>query len=307
MESANRQLSGGNLVGCRDTKMLVLRVLFERKKMKTFEYCFTAPSSDIQHDMLVTMLAEIGFDSFMDDNFGLRAYCSEENRDDSAVENLLSDPVFFDVHLLKVETMPDKDWNELWEASYQPVVINERCRVRAPFHEPDPSFEFDLVIEPKMSFGTANHETTAQIISLMLETDFQGKEVLDMGSGTAVLAILAKKLGASRTVAIDNDEWAYRNAFTNCELNGISDIEIVLGDASSIKGEFDRVLANINRNILMRDMHLYVAAMRPQAHIFFSGFYTEDLPSIQAEAERLGLRYHRHLSRNNWVAAEFVK
>ena len=275
--------------------------------MKTFEYSFTAPSSDIQHDMLTTMLAEIGFDSFMDDAMGLKAYCSADNRDDLAVENLLLEPSFSDIRLLKVEEMPDKDWNEVWEASYQPVVVNDRCRVRAPFHEPDPSFEFDLVIEPKMSFGTANHETTAQIIQLMLETDFQGKIVLDMGSGTAVLAILAKKLGAAHTVAIDNDEWAYRNAFTNTELNGVSDIEIVLGDASSIRGSFDVVLANINRNILLRDMHLYVAAMRPYAHIFFSGFYTEDLESIKAEAERLGLHYCRHLSRNNWVAAEFVK
>ena len=275
--------------------------------MKTFEYTFTAPSSDIQHDMLITMLAELGFDSFMDDAMGLKAYCSEDSRDDAAVENLLNEPSFSDIQLLKEEEMPDKDWNELWEASYQPVVVNERCRVRAPFHEPDPSFEFDLVIEPKMSFGTANHETTAQIIQLMLETDFKGKDVLDMGSGTAVLAILAKKLGAAKTVAIDNDEWAYRNAFTNVALNGISDIEIVLGDASAIQGSFDVVLANINRNILLRDMRHYVAAMRPDAHIFFSGFYTEDLPSIKAEAERLGLRYHRHLSRNNWVAAEFCK
>jgi ribosomal protein L11 methyltransferase len=275
--------------------------------MKTFEYTFTAPSSDIQHDMLTTMLAEIGFDSFMDESHTLKAYCSAENRDDIAVDNLLSDPAFQGIQLLNVEEMPDKDWNELWEASYQPVVVNERCRVRAPFHEPDPSFEFDLVIEPKMSFGTANHETTAQIIQQMLETDFQGKEVLDMGSGTAVLAILAKKLGSTRTVAIDNDEWAYRNAFTNCELNGISDIEIVLGDALAIQGQYDVVLANINRNILLRDMHYYVNAMRPNAHIFFSGFYTEDLESIKTEAERLGLRYCRHLSRNNWVAAEFMK
>ena len=141
----------------------------------------------------------------------------------------------------------------------------------------------------------------------MLETDFQGKDVLDMGSGTAVLAILAKRLGAARTVAIDNDEWAYRNAFTNCELNGVTDIEIVMGDAAAIQGSFDVVLANINRNILLRDMHCYVCAMYPGAHIFFSGFYTEDLPSIQAEAERLGLHYCRHLSRNNWVAAEFCK
>ncbi len=275
--------------------------------MKTLEYTFTMPSSDIQHDMLTTMLAEIGFDSFMDDDHVLKAYRSAENRDDAAVEALLNDHAFFDIHLLNVEEMPDKDWNELWEASYQPVVVNERCRVRAPFHEPDPSFEFDLVIEPKMSFGTANHETTAQIIQLMLETDFKGKDVLDMGSGTAVLAILAKKLGAAHTVAIDNDEWAYRNAFTNCELNGISDIEIVLGDALSINGKFDVVLANINRNILLRDMHYYADAMNPSAHIFFSGFYTEDLESIKAEASRCGLHYLRHLSRNNWVAAEFCK
>ena len=275
--------------------------------MKTLEFLFTMPTSDIQHDMLITMLGDLGFDSFMDDDLGLKAYCAEDQRDDLAVEELLRMEAFNGIHLLGVEEMPDKDWNEVWEASYQPVVVNERCRVRAPFHEPDPSFEFDLVIEPKMSFGTANHETTAQIITLMLETDFQGKEVLDMGSGTAVLAILAKKLGAARTVAIDNDEWAYRTAFTNCELNGINDIEIILGDASAIKGEFDVVLANINRNILLRDMHCYVDAMRPQAHIFFSGFYTEDLPVIRAEAERLGLRYVRHLARNNWVAAEFVK
>ena len=241
--------------------------------MKTFEYSFTAPSSDIQHDMFVTMLADLGFDSFMDDESGLKAYYSADKRDDLAVENLLSEPAFFGIQLLHVEEMPDKDWNEVWEASYQPVVVNERCRVRAPFHEPDPSFEFDLVIEPKMSFGTANHETTAQIISMMLETDFQGKTVLDMGSGTAVLAILAKKLGAAHTVAIDNDEWAYRNAFTNCELNGIDDIEIILGDANSIEGKFDVVLANINRNILLRDMHYYVDAMKAEAHIFFSGFY----------------------------------
>jgi len=275
--------------------------------MKTFEYTFTAPSSDIQHDMLITMLAELGFDSFMDDAMGIKAYCTEDNRDDAAVENLLTEPSFSDIQLLNVEEMPDKDWNELWEASYQPVVVNERCRVRAPFHEPDSSYEFDLVIEPKMSFGTANHETTAQIIQLMLETDFQGKDVLDMGSGTAVLAILAKKLGAARTVAIDNDEWAYRNAFTNCELNNVKGIEIILGDASAIQGSFDVVMANINRNILLRDMQHYVAAMRPEAHIFFSGFYSEDLQSIKSEAERLGLRYCRHLSRNNWVAVEFCK
>lgn len=278
--------------------------------MRTLEYTFTIPTSDVQHDMLTTMLGGIGFDSFMDDDMTLKAYCTEDQRDDDAVDELLRMDAFAGIHLLSVEVMPDKDWNEVWEASYQPVIVNERCRVRAPFHEANPSFEFDLVIEPKMSFGTANHETTAQIISLMLETDFQGKDVLDMGSGTAVLAILAKKLGAAHTVAIDNDEWAYNNAFTNVSLNGIDDIDIILGDASAHvldENAFDVVLANINRNILLRDMHRYVQAMRPEAHIFFSGFYTEDLDSIRTEAKRLGLHDVRHLSRNNWVAAEFVK
>lgn len=275
--------------------------------MKTFEYTFTVPTSDIQHDMLVSMLADLGFDSFMDDDMGLKAYCLENQRNDQAVMELLADPAFNGIRLLSVDELPDKDWNEVWEASYQPVVVNERCRVRAPFHEPDSSFEFDLVIEPKMSFGTANHETTAQIIQLMLTTDFVGKEVLDMGCGTAVLAILAKKLGAARTVAIDNDEWAYRNAFTNCDLNNTKDIEIIHGDAAAIKGHYDVVLANINRNILLRDMHCYVDAMRPKAHIFFSGFYSEDLPLIKTEAESLGLRFVRSMDKNNWVAAEFEK
>lgn len=276
--------------------------------MKTYEYSFTMPNSDIQHDMLTTMLGNLGFDSFMDDGMVLKAYCTEQQRDDVNVEELLRMSAFAGIHILGVEEMPDKDWNELWEASYEPVIVNERCRVRAPFHAPDPSFEFDLVIEPKMSFGTANHETTAQIITLMLETDFNGKSVLDMGCGTAVLAILAKKLGAARTVAIDNDEWAYQNSFTNVALNGVDDIEIVLGDAGSIgDGTFDIVLANINRNILLRDMTHYVSAMVKGAHIFFSGFYTEDLPLITAEAEKNGLQYSRHLAKNNWIAAEFIK
>lgn len=275
--------------------------------MKTLEYTFTAPASDIQHDMLVTMLADMGFDSFMDDDMGLKAYCTEDQRDDTAVEELLRMEAFNGVHLLSVEEMPDKDWNEVWEASYQPVVVNSRCRVRAPFHEPNPNFEFDIVIEPKMSFGTANHATTAQIMRVMFDIDFNGKDVLDMGCGTAVLAILAKKLGAAKTVAIDNDEWAYRNAFTNCELNGINDIEIVHGDASSIQGTFDIVLANINRNILLRDMPVYVKAMRPRAHILFSGFYYDDLPVIQETAESLGLHLVRSRVSNDWMVAEFVK
>lgn len=276
--------------------------------MSYVEYSFSRPDSDIQHDMLTALLSELGFDSFMDDADGFKAYCPENVRDDAAVEALISQSPFIGMHLLNVEVMPDKDWNEVWEASYNPVVIDSRCRVRAPFHAPDSSFVYDLVIEPKMSFGTANHETTSQIIKLMLDTDFKGKDVLDMGSGTAVLAILARKLGAKRVVAIDNDEWAYSNAFTNVALNGIQDIEIKLGDAHAIGDDkFDVILANINRNIFLCDMTYYFDALREGGCIFFSGFYAADLEIIKTEAERLGLHYDRHTVKNDWVAAVFKK
>jgi Ribosomal protein L11 methylase len=276
--------------------------------MKYVEYSFTLPISEIQRDMLSGLLSEMGFDAFMDDEDAFKAYSPSDLVDREAVDELLQMEGLQGLEILSVETLPDKDWNEVWEASYQPVVVNEKCRVRAPFHQEDPSFEFDLVIEPKMSFGTANHETTFQMIMMMLDSVFAGKNVLDMGSGTAVLAILAKKLGSKITVAIDNDEWAYNNAFTNIALNGIDDISVELGDANTIGDrKFDVVLANINRNILLRDMHLYEKSLNQNGKLFMSGFYSEDLLRVKKEAERLGLTYRRHLERNNWIAIEFNK
>jgi ribosomal protein L11 methyltransferase len=215
---------------------------------------------------------------------------------------------FANVKLLKKELIPDQDWNATWEASYEPVIINEFCRIRAPFHKVEGSYKYDLIIEPKMSFGTAHHETTSQIIELMLQSDFTGLNLLDMGSGTGVLAILAKKLGSATTVAIDNDEWAYRNALDNIRLNDENDIIVELGDANSLNDrQFDIILANINRNILLRDMKEYVKCLVDGGKIFFSGFYEEDLVLIAKEAERLGLKYSNHVTKNNWAAAVFVK
>ena len=215
---------------------------------------------------------------------------------------------FESVRILKKENIPDRDWNEVWESSYEPVVINEICRIRAPFHQPDSRYKFDLLIEPKMSFGTAHHETTALIIKMMLDTDFRNRDVLDMGSGTGVLAILAKKLGSATTVAIDNDEWAYRNALDNIRMNDTNDISVELGDATTLKDRhFDIIIANINRNILLRDMKEYVKCLDNNGIIFFSGFYQADLPMIAKEAESLGLVFSRHLAENEWTAAAFVK
>ena len=276
--------------------------------MNYYACSFTNPENENLKDMFMELLGEIGFDSFMDTEEGFEAYCQEPALDDNELNDIMQMEQFANVKLLKKELIPDQDWNATWEASYEPVIINEFCRIRAPFHKVEGSYKYDLIIEPKMSFGTAHHETTSQIIELMLQSDFTGLNLLDMGSGTGVLAILAKKLGSATTVAIDNDEWAYRNALDNIRLNDENDIIVELGDANSLNDrQFDIILANINRNILLRDMKEYVKCLVDGGKIFFSGFYEEDLVLIAKEAERLGLRYSNHVTKNNWTAAVFVK
>ena len=276
--------------------------------MNYYACSFTNPENENLKDMFMELLGEIGFDSFMDTDEGFEAYCQEPALDEKELNDIMQMEQFANVKLLKKELIPDQDWNATWEASYEPVIINEFCRIRAPFHKVEGSYKYDLIIEPKMSFGTAHHETTSQIIELMLQSDFTGLNLLDMGSGTGVLAILAKKLGSATTVAIDNDEWAYRNALDNIRLNDENDIIVELGDANSLNDrQFDIILANINRNILLRDMKEYVKCLVDGGKIFFSGFYEEDLVLIAKEAERLGLKHSNHVTKNNWTAAVFVK
>lgn len=276
--------------------------------MNYYACSFSNPDNEVLKDMFMELLGTIGFDSFMDTEDGFEAYCQESALDETELDEILRMEQFANVSLLKKELIPDQDWNATWEASYDPVIINELCRIRAPFHKVEGTYRYDLVIEPKMSFGTAHHETTSQIIELMLQSEFSGLNVLDMGSGTGVLAILAKKLGSAMTVAIDNDEWAYRNALDNIRLNDENEIVVELGDASSLNDrQFDVILANINRNILLRDMKEYVKSLVENGRIFFSGFYEEDLVLITKEAEHLGLKYVNHVTKNNWTAAVFVK
>ena len=276
--------------------------------MNYYACSFSNPDNENLKDMFMELLGEIGFDSFMDTDEGFDAYCQEQLLNEEELNDIMQMEQFANVKFLKKELIPDQDWNATWEASYEPVIINEFCRIRAPFHKVEGSYKYDLIIEPKMSFGTAHHETTSQIIELMLQSDFTGQNLLDMGSGTGVLAILAKKLGSATTVAIDNDEWAYRNALDNIRLNDENEIIVELGDASSLNDrQFDVILANINRNILLRDMKEYVKCLVDGGKIFFSGFYEEDLVLIAKEAERLGLTYSNHVTKNNWTAAVFVK
>ena len=261
-------------------------------------------------DVFASMLGEIGFDSFCDgeDESELCGYVREDQYDAAAVKNLMENhgfPVTANYTLSKVES---RDWNAVWEANYEPVMIGS-CYIRAPFHQPRPDAKYEIVIEPKMSFGTAHHETTSQVIEYLLDEEIAGKKVLDMGAGTGVLAILAHKRGAAEVVAIDNDEWAYRNNVENNAKNGITDMTVVLGDAGSIGVEkFDIIIANINRNILLNDMHAYAQALNPGGVIFLSGFYADtDLPIITECCNGLNMKYISHKEKNRWCAAKFIR
>lgn len=258
-------------------------------------------------EKLMAMLLGIGYDSFMETGNTIAAYIETNHFDANQLQEILQDFKGKAV-IEKTEDLADQNWNAIWESGYEPVVIENKCMIRAPFHAKPTGMEFDVVIQPKMSFGTAHHGTTYLMIQLILENNFKGKRVLDMGSGTGVLAIMTSMKGAAQAVAIDNDEWAYNNAIENCELNGIKNIDVIFGDASAIPGgTYNVVLANINRNILLDDIQHYNLHLEEGSMIYLSGFYEPDLKIIIAEAEKSGWNFVEHRLRNEWVAAIFRK
>lgn len=262
-------------------------------------------------EIYTSLMADAGCDSFMDGDSEceLLCYIPEKDYQEDVFKDLLDTPQFPEVKLsYSIAPMEDKDWNAAWEANYEPVMIDNKCYIRAPFHPARPEAEFEIVIEPKMSFGTAHHATTAQMVSYLLETDVRGKAVLDMGAGTGVLAILATMKGAEPVTAIDNDEWAYRNGVENAQQNGCEHLKVLLGDASLLGDEhYDIILANINRNILLQDIPHYVQCMNDSALLFLSGFYEEDLPALRYCCAQNGLKYVDHKTKDKWVAAKFEK
>jgi ribosomal protein L11 methyltransferase len=260
-------------------------------------------------DILIAELSEVGFDSFVETEIGVLAYIKSEMfvPDRVSALEVLNNPLF--TITFSFNEVENQNWNAVWESNYSPVNIDNRCVIKAPFHTQPFEAQYQIEIEPKMSFGTAHHETTASIIRLMLDLDFKDKTVLDMGAGTGILAILASMMGASEIVAIDNDHWAFENHVENNQRNHIENCEVILGDATSIPSKkFDVVLANINRNILLQDMHYYVDAMKPQSLIIFSGFYQGfDLEAITQKASELGLTFEKNSVLNNWTAAVFSR
>ncbi|MDH6304234.1 ribosomal protein L11 methyltransferase [Parabacteroides sp. PF5-5] len=276
------------------------------------EFTYTSPTqADIINDILAAELGEIGFESFTETENGLLAYIQEKLYDKATLEEKLSafplENVSFHFSEKRIES---KDWNEEWEKNYfKPIAIDEKCIIHASFHQVSGTYAYDIVIDPKMAFGTGNHETTYLMLQEMLALDLEGKELLDMGCGTAVLAILAAMKGAKRVVAIDIDEWAYNNALENIRLNNTNDIQVLLGGAEQIQpcGSFDIVFANINRNILLNDIPHYAACMKPGALLYMSGFYTEDIPALEAACTQNGLSLVSHTERNNWASIKVKK
>ncbi len=252
-------------------------------------------------DILVARLNEIDFESYAEDETGVKAYVQTHLMNEDAVKDIITEVAELCKLSYTVKGIKQENWNKYWENNFEPVHINDQCVIRAHFHDTFSNKEYELIITPKMSFGTGHHETTSLVMNEMFSIDFTGKSVLDMGSGTGVLAILASKLGASSLVGIDSDQWAYENAVENGVLNSVSNIDFIHGDADSIGDvKFDVILANINRNIILKDIMAYVRAMNQSSQILFSGFLEEDIPLILEKSEQLGLELVVSKHKNKW-------
>ena len=265
------------------------------------------PMSDTAADLLTALLAEQGYDAFEQTEDGVDAYSPTDVLPQTDVDALVAAFPLPDVSItFHTEPMENKDWNEEWETnSFEPILIPDLCCIHDTRHSAPANIPYDIVINPRMAFGSGTHETTSQLVELLLRTDFKNKTVLDMGCGTCILGICMSLRGAERVVAIDIDEQSVDNSLLNCGLNHLHNISVVHGDASAIDGEFDTIVANIHRNIIINDMPTYVSHLRKGGTLIVSGFFTEDLPAIQTAAEAQGLTLVHQQERNNWTVAFF--
>jgi ribosomal protein L11 methyltransferase len=259
-------------------------------------------------EIVIAELADYGFESFVENDNGFEAYIPVNCFNEEA----FSKTGVFQNKDIKInyskKIIPGQNWNAVWESNFEPVLMGEECYIRAPFHPVKEGIKYEIVIEPKMSFGTGHHETTHMMAQLLLEQDVEGKSLLDMGCGTGILAILARKMKASKVTAIDNDEWAYNNSKENVVRNNVPDVEVQLGDADLIAGKkFDIVFANINRNILLEDIPAYSEVLMDGGILALSGFYLSDLETINQRTEQYKLKFIRYVTMHDWCASLYRK
>ena len=269
-------------------------------------YHFTIEPKELGSEILIAELGEKAFESFTETENGISAFVKKDLWDENILDDIyILQSEEFNIRY-EVEEIDQVNWNEEWEKNFEAIDVDGKCHVRAPFH-PKTDAEFDIVIEPKMSFGTGHHETTHMMIQHLLEIDVEGLKTLDMGCGTAILAILAEMKGAQPIDAIDIDNWCYLNSIENAERNNCKHITVYEGDASLLSDKkYDLIIANINRNILLNDMQSYVDCLNSKGILLLSGFYEEDIPFINASCTERGLTYVKKFQRNNWVSLKYV-
>lgn len=261
-------------------------------------------------DILTAELSEVGYDTFMDTETGFNAYITEDIFNEAELKDVVAKYAGMAEISYETNKIAKQNWNEEWEKNFEPLVIGNKVSVRASFHPQPENLEYDIVINPKMTFGTGHHETTTLMIENQLTQNHTGKRVLDMGTGTGILAIMACKLGASEVVGVEIEDWSVENARENAEMNNCGNITTVhFGDVTAVQNDepYDIVLANINRNVLLADMAAYTKLLKNGGPLILSGFYTEDLPILKEEAARCGLIFESHREKNNWVSAIFRK
>jgi len=267
------------------------------------------PFEEWLRDVLMAQLAETGFESFTETTTGMEAFIPVAAFHEADVIDLLK--LFEENFSFRIskELIKSQNWNEVWEKNYfKPLVIAGECLVRAPFHKEYPRCKYEIVIEPNMAFGTGNHETTSMMLEAILKEELTGKKVLDMGCGTGILGIMASIKGASQITAIDIDEWSVKGTHENAVLNNIKNLKVKKGDASLLGDEkYDFIFANIHKNVLLNDLPVYAKCLKENGNLIMSGFYTEDIPDLTTKAESVGLRDAGFTTKNNWVAASFVK
>lgn len=277
--------------------------------MNYIEVKFIAKSEESYvFDLLATYLGEIGFESFEEINDGILAYIDDKLFDEELMVQLVKNFPYANDIQYKITEIKQVNWNEEWEKNFfEPIIIGNECLIHSTFHKNLPKAKYDIIIDPKMAFGTGHHETTSLMIAEILKMDLEGKSVLDMGCGTAVLAILAAMRGAKPVTAIDIDTWCIENSIENIEKNGVGEISVQLGDASLLEDQhYDIIIANINRNILLSDIKKYSACLSKGGALYMSGFYTEDIPLIEKEANNYHLILKSYKEKNNWVVVETV-
>lgn len=275
--------------------------------MNYIEYQFDIQPKEPFGEILTAFLADLEFESFVETDNGISAYVRTDLDDESGVQQIIDDLKDVTIRYTKKEII-QQNWNEEWESNFHPILVADQCYIRAEFHESKPEIPYEVIIQPKMAFGTGHHETTHLMVEYILETEFEGKDVLDMGCGTSILGILAKMKGANYVEAIDFDQWAVDNSIENAERNKV-ELNIKLGDSSSLDEKaFDIILANINKNVLMRDIPNYVKNLNfTKGELILSGLMTQDFDDIKSLCESLGLKFINKKQRNEWIALKFIK